>query len=328
MTPKKMSSGAFKASIVAAMLLPALVCAQSADEYPNRPVRVIQALTAGGAVDVMARMAAAKLSENLKRQFFVDTRQGAGGIIGYTAVAKAAPDGYTLLAAGSGYTIASVLQPIEYDPIKDIVPIGAINETYYLLVSHPLLPVKSVKDLIALAKAKPDAINYGTGGVGSAIHFAMEQFALSAGGLKFSHIAYVRGNPMNDLVAGEIQVMMVNMTSALPRVREGRLRSLGISLPRRSEVFPEFPTIAESGLPGFSRTGWIAYFAPSGTPPNILKKLNAEMAIIVKDPVIAKRIRDMGGEPAEPLEQFKKTVVNDFAVNRKIAERANIKPNN
>lgn len=318
----------FTALSATALLLPAVVFAQNADNYPNRPVRVIQALTAGGAVDVMGRMVSAKLSENFKRQFFVDSRQGAGGIIGYTATARAAPDGYTLLVAGSGYTIASVLHPIEYDPLKDIVPVGEINETYYLLVTHPLLPAKTVKDLMALAKAKPGAINYGTSGVGSAIHFAMEQFAMSAGNLKFNHIAYIRGNPVNDLVAGEIQVMMLNITSALPRVREGRMRALGISLARRSEAFPEFPTIAESGLPGFSRTGWIGIFAPGGTPADIQKKLSTEIASIVKDPVVARRIRDMGGEPAEPLEQFRKTVINDFAVNRKVAAQADIKINN
>ena len=316
-------------SIALAAFIPVFALAQNAGNYPSKPVRVVSVLGSGGAVDSAGRMVSAKLSENFQTQFFVDIRSGAGGTIGYTYAAKAAPDGYTLLVAGSGYTIVPALYAVQYDPLKDLVPIGQINQTTYLLATHPSLPVKSVKDLVALAKSKPGAINYASGGVGSSIHFAMELFAISAGGIKFNHIAYSKGTGQAqiELLSGEIQSMMTNLISSLSYVKSGRLRGLGISSSHRSALLPEIPTIAEAGVPGYSRTGWIGFFAPSATPPEILKKLSTEIALIAKDPVITKRILESGGEPPDSLEQFRLVVKNELEANRKIAAQANIKIN-
>lgn len=303
---------------------PAFVCAQGPGTYPDKPVRIISVLAVGGAVDTMGRAVAAKLSEYMQRQFFVENRLGAGGTIGYNYVAKAPSDGYTLLVAGSGYTIASVLYPVKYDPLRDIVPIGELSKSFYLLVCHPSLPVKSVKDLVALAKAKPGALNFGSGGVGSSVHFAMEMFAMAAA-IKLSHIAYKgSGQAQVDLMSGELQVMMANAISSLPKVNAGRLRALGVSSEQRLKAFPNIPTISESGVP-FNLSVWIGLFAPAGVSPEIMGKLRAETTNVLKDSTIAKKIADSGGVPVETLDQFKRTIENELTVNRKIAVNGNIR---
>ena len=208
--------------VLPALFAPIAALGQVPVAYPDKPVRVISVLAVGGAVDTVGRLIAAKLSENLQRQFIVENRLGGGGAVGYTYVAKAPRDGYTLLVAGSGYTIASVLYPIQYDPLKDIVPLAQTSNSYYLLVSHPALPVRSVKELVALAKAKPRELNYGSGGVGSGVHFAMEMFA-EAARIRLTHVPYKGSGPAQvDLVSGELQVMMANAISALPHVNAGR----------------------------------------------------------------------------------------------------------
>jgi len=321
----KIFSNGLNTALAMVLITPFPVFSQGADGYPNKPVRVVSALATGGAVDTLGRMVAAKLSEKFSVQFFVENRLGAGGTIGYNFTAKAAPDGYTLLVGGSGYTIASVLYPIQYDPLKDIVPIGQVSRSFYLLVSHPSLPVKSARDLVALAKAKPGAINYGSGGVGSSVQFAMELFNLSAGGIRLNHIAYKgSGQAQVDLMAGEIQVMMTNAISSLPHVKTGRLRALGLSSAQRLEALPEIPTIAESGVPGFDLAVWIGFFAPGGTPREILKKLGSEIATAIQDPAIVKRVRDSGGEKVESLDEFHKTIRKELEDNRKIATLAKI----
>lgn len=299
--------------------------AQDAGPYPEKPVRIISALAVGGAVDSMGRLIAAKLSENLQRQFIVENRLGGGGTVGYSYVARAARDGYTLLVAGSGYTIASVIYPVQYDPLGDIVPIAQATNSYYLLVTHPALPVRTVKDFVALAKAKPRQLNYGSGGVGSSVHFAMEMFAI-ASGISLTHIPYKgSGQAQVDLVSGELQAMMANAISLLPHVQSGRVRALGISSPHRSEAMPALPTIAESGVP-YSLSVWTGFFAPSGVSAEIMGKLRTEIAKGLRDPAVAKKIADSGGERTETLEQFRQTIQDEMALNRKIAVARNIKP--
>ena len=299
--------------------------AQDAVSYPDKPVRIISALAVGGAVDSIGRLIASKLSENLKRQFIVENRLGGGGTVGYSYVAKAARDGYTLLVAGSGYTIASAIYPIQYDPITDIAPIAQTTNSYYLLVTHPALPARTVKELIALAKAKPGQLNFGSGGVGSSVHFAMEMFAM-ASGVSLTHIPYKGSGPAQiDLLSGELQVMMSNAISLLPHVQSGRVRALGISSPHRSEAMPTIPTITESGVP-FTLAVWTGFFAPSGVAGEIMGKLRAEISNVLKDPAVAKKIADSGGERVEPLEQFKQTIRDELTLNRKVAVARNIKP--
>jgi tripartite-type tricarboxylate transporter receptor subunit TctC len=299
--------------------------AQDAVSYPDKPVRIISALAVGGAVDSIGRLVASKLSENLKRQFIVENRLGGGGTVGYSYVAKGSRDGYTLLVAGSGYTIASVIYPIQYDPITDIAPIAQTTNSYYLLVTHPALPVRTVKELISLAKAKPGQLNFGSGGVGSSVHFAMEMFAM-ASGVGLTHIPYKGSGPAQiDLLSGELQMMMSNAISLLPHVQARRVRALGISSPRRSEAMPTIPTITESGVP-FTLAVWTGFFAPSGVPGEIMGRLQAEIGNVLRDPAVAKKITDSGGERTEPLEQFKQTIRDEMTLNRKVAVARNIKP--
>jgi tripartite-type tricarboxylate transporter receptor subunit TctC len=304
---------------------PTYVAAQSAASYPEKPVRVISALATGGAVDTVGRIVATKLSENLRRQFIVENRLGGGGTIGYAYTAKAPPDGYTLLVAGSGYTIAPALYPIPFDPIKDIIPLSQTSTSAYLLVVHPSLPTKSTRELVVLAKAQPGVLNFGSGGVGSSVHFATEMLA-EAAGVKFTHIAYKgSGQALIDLVSGQLQLVMSNSISSLPLVKSGRLRVLGVSSAQRSVSFPEIPTIAESGVPGFKLSVWTGLFGPGGMPADIVAKLNTEIAKALKDPEIARKMTDDGGEPIESLEQFRQTIRSELEINRKIAQRANIK---
>jgi tripartite-type tricarboxylate transporter receptor subunit TctC len=299
--------------------------AQDALAYPEKPVRIISALAVGGAVDTVGRLVATRLSENLQRQFIVENRLGGGGTVGYSYVAKAPRDGYTLLVAGSGYTIASVIYPVPYDPLNDIAPIAQTTNSYYLLVTHPALPVKTVKELVSLAKAKPRQLNFGSGGVGSAVHFAMEVFAL-ASGMSLTHIPYKgTGQAQVDLVSGELQVMMANAISMLPHVQAGRLRALGITSPQRSEAMPTIPTIAESGVP-FTLSVWTGFFAPSGVSAEIIGKLQTEIARALKDPAVAKQIAASGGERTETFDGFKRVIRDELTLNRKIAVARNIKP--
>jgi tripartite-type tricarboxylate transporter receptor subunit TctC len=306
------------------MFLVANVFAQgTAISYPEKPVRVISVLAVGGAVDSVGRMVATKLSENLQKQFIVENRSGGGGTIGYTYVAKAPKDGYTLLVAGSGYTMASVIYPVQYDPFKDIVPVAQVSNSSYLLVTHPALPAKTVKEFIALAKARPGALNYGSSGIGSATHFAMEIFAIAAG-VNMAHIPYNSGQGQTDLISGEVQAMMANTIAVLTHVNDNRLRALGVSSSQRSPAMPNIPTIAESGIP-FTRSGYTAFFAPSGVSPDIINKIQVEVAKAVKDPRVAKKIVDNGGEQTESIDVFRQTVRNELSVNRKIAVERNIK---
>ena len=299
--------------------------AQDAVPYPEKPVRIISALAVGGAVDTVGRLIAAKLGENLQRQFIVENRLGGGGTVGYSYVARAARDGYTLLVAGSGYTIASVIYPIQYDPLTDIVPIAQTTNSYYLLVTHPALPVRTVKEFIALAKTKPRQLNFGSGGVGSSVHFAMEMFAM-ASEISLTHIPYKGSGPAQiDLMSGELQVMMASAISLLPHVQSRRLRALGISSPHRSDAMPTIPTIAESGVP-YSLSVWTGFFAPSGVNAEIIGKLQTEIAKALRDPSVAKKIADSGGERTETLDQFKQIIRDEMTLNRKIAVARNIKP--
>lgn len=308
-----------------AFLLTGFVFAQGAADYPDKPVRVVSALSTSGGADIVARLISGKLSENMRRQFVVENRLGGGGTVGYTYAAKAPPDGYTLLAAGSGYTIASVLYPVQYDPLKDLIPISQTSMSAYLLVVHPSVPTKSIRELVALAKAKPGALNFGSGGVGSSVHFATETFA-SAAGIKLTHVPYKgAGEALTDLMRGEIHLVISNTLSSFPLVKAGRLRALAVSSARRSVSLPNIPTISESGVPGFSISTWNAFFAPAGVAPEIMARLNAAILDVLKDPAIAKKMADDGGEPIDTLDQFKQRIRDELILNRKIVKEANIK---
>ena len=248
--------------------------AQSYPAYPVKPVRVINPFSPGGSLDLVTRLLAKSMSGELGQQFVVENKPGAGGSIGIETVAKSAADGYTLLMVQSSIVINPALQrKVPYNPVKDFEPVSKVSSYMFFLVVHPSLPARSVKSLIALAKAKPGQINYASVGIGSGTHLAAALFGHLAG-LKMIHIPYKgTGQVMPDLLGGQV-ALHFGSTSVVPHVKSGKLIALGVTGAKRAPVLPQTPTIAESGLPGFEVTAWNAMFAPAGTPQSIVSRLN------------------------------------------------------
>jgi tripartite-type tricarboxylate transporter receptor subunit TctC len=296
--------------------------AQSLETYPVRPVRVIVGLAPGGGTDIQTRLIAQKLSENFGRAFVVENRTGAGGTVAYSLVAKAVPDGYTLLGVASGYSITpAVFSRLTYDPLKDFAPISLAIEAPILLLAHPAVPARNVKELIALAKARPGSLDYGSAGHGTSNHMAMALFE-SLAGIKLVHVPYKgTGQALADLVAGQIPVLFGNILSCLPYVRAGRLRALGVSSAKRSVAVPDVPTIAEAGVPGYVTTTWHGWLAPAGTPSPVVQRLSGEIARVVKSPDFIEKISTDGGEPVGSTpEQFTKHIAIEIARWRKVVK--------
>lgn len=302
--------------------------AAMAAEYPTRPIRMIVPFAPGGGSDVTARILGAKLSERLRQQVVIDNRTGAGGAIGTEIAAKAAPDGYTLLL-GSASEIAlypAVASKVAYDSVRDFAPIALAGDIPFLLVTHPSLPVRNTKELIALARARPDAINYGSAGNGSTSHLTMAMFG-SLTGTKLVHIPYKGSAPATaDLVAGHLQAMMGTLPAGLPFAKSGRLRALAVSSAKRWPSVPEYPTVAESGVPGFEVILWTGVLAPAGTPKEIIALLQREIAQILTLPDVKENFARQGAEInfAGP-EQFAAYIKADLAKWAKVAKDSNIR---
>ena len=282
---------------VAAMLSIAQAYAQNPSDYPAKPVRVIVPTATGAATDLLARILAQKLSERFRRSFVIENHTGAGYTVGYDLVAKAAPDGYTLMASSTALSFVPALRPdLPYDPVKDFESISLVSKAPFLLLVHPALPAKSTRDLIALAKSRPDAIAMGVAN-GSTTHLVSAWF-IAAAQIKLTLVPYKgSGQVMVETIAGQIQSLFGNVLAALPYVKAGRLRALAVTTAERSAVLPDLPAIAEAGVPGFDVSTWHGWLAPAGTPPAIVKKLSAELAAAVKSPDIAKKLAEDGGEP-------------------------------
>ena len=276
------------------------LCAVSAlaQDYPTRPVRIVIPLSPGGTTDVPGRMVAQKLSGTLGQQFFVENKAGAGGIIGSDFVAKAKPDGYTLLLTASPFVIAPhVYKSMPYNALTDFAPVIRIATGPYVLVVHPSLGVKSVKELIALAKQQPGKIDFASSGNGGAQHLVTELFMYMAG-IKLNHVPYKGSGPaQQDLMSGIIKVSFVGTPIAIPHMKSGRLNALGVSTAKRSPEMPEVPTIAEAGVPGYEATVWIGMLAPAGTPSEIVAKLNGEIGKLVRTDEMQKLLAPTGMEP-------------------------------
>lgn len=302
--------------------------AQTQGDYPRRPVRFIVAQTAGGNADFVARIIAGELGKRLGQQFVVDNRPGAGGIIAAELTVNAPPDGHTLLLAATGFSVNPALyKKLPYDSLTDLVAITQISYGPQILVVSPSLKATSVKDLIALAKAKPGELNYGISSVGGATQLAAELFSLM-GGVKMTQIPY-KGAPamLVDLMAGRIDLSFATMPSALQHVRAGKLRALAVTSLKRSAQVPEVPTVAESALPGYEMVAWQGLFAPKATPPGIVKLLNAEVRAIVQQPEVRKQLSAEGGEPvASSPEEFAKWLKGEIAKWGKVVRAANIRP--
>ncbi len=287
------------ATLLAVMALMTGAIAQAADiKYPVRPVRMLVSYPPGGPSDLTARLTAPHLSEALGQQFIVDNRGGAGGTLAVGLLTQSAPDGYTvLMSAGGEIVIAPNLRlKLPYDPTRDIIPISRVGSSQLALVVHPSVAAKSVKELVALAKAKPGAINFASAGSGSTAHLAGEQFRFLAG-VDIVHIAYKGAGPaLTDLIAGQVQMLISAYSSAFPHIKAGKLRVLGVTGTRRIASAPDVPTIAET-VPGYEVLSWYGLHAPKGTSPVIISRLHRELAAMTRKPEIAERLTVLGIEP-------------------------------
>lgn len=273
----------------------------AAQDYPSRPVKIVVPYPAGGSNDIIARIVAQKLSDRVGQQFFVENRGGAGGNIGAESVASSEPDGYTLLLAAPGplTSNATLYKNLPFDPTKAFAPVALVAQVPIVLMVHPSVDAKSVKDLIALAKAKPGTLNFGSSGIGSTNHLAGELLK-SMAGINIVHVPYKGAAPaMNDLVAGHIPMMFDNMPAVLPQVAGKRVNAIAVAGAQRAKAMPEVPTVAESGLAGFDASAWFGLVAPAKTPPAVLKKLQGEVAAILKMPDVVKRFTELGAEPGD-----------------------------
>lgn len=297
------------------------------DSYPNRPIRMIAPSSAGGPVDVIARVFAQGLVEVLGQQIVIDNRPGAAGLIGTDQAAKAPPDGYTLLFGFSGplAIVPNLNDATPYDVLQDLAPVSLVASAPYVLLVHPGVPANSVPELLALARARPGKLNYASGGNGSGIHMAGELFNL-AGGVQIVHVPYKGAGPgMGALMAGEVDMMFNGLAPALPHIRAGRLRALGVSSDKRSALVPELPTIAESGLP-FNTSGWYGLLAPRGTPPPVIAKLHGETVRTLSLPAIKKQLVKLAVEGiGSTPEQFSALLREELATWAKVIRAAGLK---
>jgi len=302
--------------------------AAPAQDYPNRPIRLIVPTAAGGGTDISARMIAPKLSEILGQQVVVENRAGGNTAVGNEYVARSAPDGYTLLMGISSITINPHTQSkVPYDPVRDFAPITQAVTVPLILASHPSLPPRNLKELIAFVRPRPGQLNYGTGSVGSNPHLAMELF-LTMTKLKVIHVPYKgQGPALTDLIAGHIQLMMANLLAVLPHYRNKRVLAHGVSSAKRSPVLPEVPTLAEAGVPGYEVVQWFGILAPAGTPREIVAKLHASVVRTLEDPRVRKNFLSKGAETVgNTPEELGAIIRSDLAKWGKLVRAAGIKP--
>lgn len=287
--------------VPAALMLAAVFSgAALAQSYPAKPVRIIIPFPPGQATDVIGRLVSQKLGESLGKQFVIENKPGANGVIAIEGVVQSAADGYTLLVTASGSLVInpSLYSKLPYDPLKDLAPIALLGLVPLVIVAHPSLPASSIPQLVALAKSKPGALSYASSGPGSAQHLAMELFKWRTS-LDILHVPY-KGSPpaVSDLVGGQIPLMFDTIASSLPFIKSGRLKALAVALGSRSGVLPSVPTMDEAGVKGFQVAGWAGLLAPAKTPPAIIQQLNTEVLRILGEPELKEKIVTLGMEPA------------------------------
>ena len=313
------------------MLMAALPAALAQANYPAQPVRAVVATAPGGGLDTFTRLVARELSGRAGQQVVVENRPGAGTTIGTAVVARAKPDGYTLLLTTSAFAISpAIYRSIPYDPLRDFAPITMGVSTPNLMVVHPSVPVKSIRELIALAKARADQgdpILYASGGSGTNGHLATALF-LSMAKIRMTHVPYKSGSlGVIDLIAGQVAMMTDSMSSVLPHVRAGKLRALGVSSARRAAATPDIPTIAEAGLPGYESGQWYGLFAPAGTPPEIIAWLHREVTAVLRAKNIKERLAVDGLEvAANSPDEFAALIKADIQKWKKVVKDTGILP--
>jgi len=308
---------------LAALLLPTAVLAQT---FPSKPVRFVVPFAAGGSNDASARAVNDRLAAVLGQPVLLDNRPGAGGITGIDHVAKSVPDGHTLLVASTAFTTLPAVQKLPFDPIADFTPVAFLGRSAMALVVHPSMPVKSVKQLVDLARARPGDINYATAGVGGTNHFATELFA-SMAKVQLTHVPYKGNAPaLADVMGGHVQLMISSALGALQHVRTGRLRALGVTSPERAPFAPEVPTIAESGVPGYSASIWWGVVAPRKTPTAVVQRLHGEIVKITQLAEVRDRLAREGTQ-TDPMsaEAYAQLIASEIAKWKKVAIASNIK---
>ncbi len=289
--------------------------AANAQSFPSKPIKMVVPFPAGGTVDFFARVVSTKLSESLGQPVLVENRAGAGGNIAVEAVAKSAPDGYTLLMGSEIVAInTSLYSRLSYDPIKDLAPITLVGTVPNILIVNPALPANSVKELIALAAKSPGKISFASTGQGTSSHLSSELFKLMAN-VDITHIPYKGGPPaVADLIGGQVSMMFINMPTGIGHVKSGKARILAVSSLRRVSQLPEVPTVDQAGLKGYDTQAWSGLYAPAGTPPEVIAKLNAEVVKILKMPVVREQLAAQGAEPVgDSPEEFARFMRDEIA---------------
>ena len=310
----------------AAMLLLAFTVTAAAQDYPNKPIRLIIPFPPGGSNDVVGRVIATQLSEALGKQVVVDNRAGAGGVIGTEVAANSPPDGYTLLVISIAHAVNPWLYKLNYDPIKSFVPIGIMASGPNVLVVHPDLPVKTVKELIDLAKKEPGKIQYASAGVGSFQHLGGELFKLEAG-VNLLHVPFKGGGPsMTDVIGGHTKVMFSSLVQTTPHIKSGKLRALGTGGKTRSPVLPDVPTVAEAGVPSYEAVNWWGIIAPAGTPPAIVAKLHDALVKVQNQPATQEHFAKEGASVVKmSSEEFGKFMQTEMAKWERVVKEGHIK---
>ena len=305
------------------------VFAQSpAASFPNRPVKIIVAFPAGGGTDIAARILAPKLGERLGQQVVIENRGGASGVIGTELAARAAPDGYTLFMGTLGNFSVNqhLIAKLAVDPVKDFAPITKVVDVHFVLLAHPSLPANNVRELLALAKAKPGQLTHSSSGAGGAPHLGAELFK-RMGGVDMTHIPYKGSAPsMQDVIGGQVSITFDSLLQALPFIRDGRLKALAVLGPVRSPQLPDVPTVAESGLPGYDLTNWFGLAAPAGTPKEIINKIYTDAAAVLQGQEVRERFSAMAATAAGTTpEQFGTLIREDSAKWARLIKEAGIK---
>jgi len=306
---------------------PAAARTGAAQGYPAKPVRIVDAFPPGGGSDFVGRLLAQRLTEAWGQQVLVDNRAGAAGTIGAEHVARSAPDGYTVMIVTPSYAVSPAIYRLGFDPVGDVVPLGQAASGPFVVVAHPSLPVRDVKSLLALARSRPGALNYGSTGTGGITHLATELFRLTTG-IEIAHIPYKGTTPaVQDLIGGQVQFMVAATATAMPHVRSGRLRALAVTGPKRMAAQPDLPTVAESAVPDYVVTLWYGLWAPKGIPQELVALWNSEINRVLQLPEIRERFATAGLEPAggtpEAFGRLLRSEVDRWA---KVVKAAGVKP--
>ena len=316
----------FASGAVFALAVFLLTGTAGAQQYPTKPVRIVVPFAPGGGSDFIARFVAQRLTESMGKQFIVENKPGAGGVLGIEQGIKSAPDGYTLTLIASSYTVNPSIYKLSFDPVADITPVIQLSQGPLVAVVRPTLPVKTTKELIELAKAKPGQVNFDSSGQGSVIHLATELFA-SMAGIKMNHIPYKGTGPaLTDTIGGQTDVFFSSTATALPQIQAGKLRAIAVTTARRLPALPEVPTIAESGVAGYDVVLWHGLIGPKGLPSAIVARINSEATKVLKMPQTAEQLKSDGVAPAGGApEQFLAQIKQEIGVWRKVAADAKVK---